>query len=79
MATKPRAIFLPAAMDPWAADDTWRVGPVSESHNRGNYRGDFSLHQRGPDDMTNSAGDAVTPADSKFFKKPGGSGQRSGD
>jgi hypothetical protein len=66
------------ACDAWE-EPTWRPGKVSEAHNRRNYHGDFGTHQRGPDDMTNEAGTAVKPGDSKFFKKPGGSGQRSGE
>jgi hypothetical protein len=69
------------ATNPWD-ESSWKPGPVSRGGEpRHSPKGYHTTHQRGPQNMTNSAGSAVKPGDSKFYKKmPGRAGnQRSGD
>ena len=65
-------------------EPTWKPGKLphagGDSTPRYGAKGYHTTHQRGPDDMTNSAGSAVKPGDNRYFaKKPGRAGnQRSG-
>jgi hypothetical protein len=60
-------------------NSNWKVGALPRGGKpRYAPKGDAGTHQRGPNDMTYKSGNAVTPSDSKFYRKKGGPGQRSG-
>ena len=66
--------------DSMFTNSNWKVGALPRGGEpRYAPKGDSGTHQRGPNDMTYKSGNAITPSDSKFYKKIGGKGQRSGE